>query len=261
MPEGLSPQEVGKEIAEHAEHGGRARTRHGAGSHGLDHRGRPALDRRSAGGLVRLRGGEVEHRVARRSGRGLGREDEGEPGEPQARSSFGTSTPRPSRRGSPPTPSSNQQAMALAEHRFRPAFRVAFDAWRATKPETNPNAPRGPTYMPQYRQPGLARRRRSTRRRTRPSPPARRRARRPTSTSARRSSSRACSSSSASARASRSRGGRYALVGLGARAAGLLRGPAHAAARSAHLTHTPAATVSESTATRAVEEFSPSVHS
>jgi hypothetical protein len=50
----------------------------------------------------------------------------------------------------------NQQAMALAEHRFRPEFRVAFNAWRATKPETNPNAPPGPTYMPQYRQPGLA---------------------------------------------------------------------------------------------------------
>jgi hypothetical protein len=50
----------------------------------------------------------------------------------------------------------NKQAMALAKHRFRPGFLVAFDAWRATKPETNPNAPRGPTYMPQYRQPGLA---------------------------------------------------------------------------------------------------------
>jgi hypothetical protein len=50
----------------------------------------------------------------------------------------------------------NQQAMALAEHRFRPAFRVAFDAWRATRPETNPNAPKGPTYMPQYKEPGLA---------------------------------------------------------------------------------------------------------
>ena len=49
----------------------------------------------------------------------------------------------------------HQQAMALAEHRFHPQFRVAFDAWRATKPETNPNAPRGPTYMPQYREPGL----------------------------------------------------------------------------------------------------------
>ena len=50
----------------------------------------------------------------------------------------------------------NQQAMVLAERRFRPGFRVAFEAWRATKPESNPNAPPGPTYMPQYRQPGLA---------------------------------------------------------------------------------------------------------
>jgi hypothetical protein len=49
----------------------------------------------------------------------------------------------------------NEQAMAVAEHRFRPQFRVAFDAWRATKPETNPNAPKGPTYMKQYKQPGL----------------------------------------------------------------------------------------------------------
>jgi hypothetical protein len=50
----------------------------------------------------------------------------------------------------------NKQAMALAEHRFRSEFHVAFEAWRATRPETNPDAPKGPTYMPQYRQPGLA---------------------------------------------------------------------------------------------------------
>jgi hypothetical protein len=49
----------------------------------------------------------------------------------------------------------NREAMALAERRFRPQFKVAFDAWRATHPETNPNAPKGPTYMPQYREPGL----------------------------------------------------------------------------------------------------------
>lgn len=46
--------------------------------------------------------------------------------------------------------------MRLAEHRFRPEFKVAFDAWRSTKPETNPEAPRGPTYMPQYKRPGAA---------------------------------------------------------------------------------------------------------
>ncbi len=47
-------------------------------------------------------------------------------------------------------------AMRIAERRFRPEFQVAFDAWRATSPETNPAAPKGPTYMPQYKQPGLA---------------------------------------------------------------------------------------------------------
>ena len=51
----------------------------------------------------------------------------------------------------------NEDAMTVARRRFRPQFRSAFDAWRATKPETNPNAPRGPTYMPQYHAPGLAR--------------------------------------------------------------------------------------------------------
>jgi hypothetical protein len=50
----------------------------------------------------------------------------------------------------------NKAAMRLAEHRFRPEFKVAFDAWRATKPETNSEAPRGPTYMPEYKRPGVA---------------------------------------------------------------------------------------------------------
>jgi hypothetical protein len=50
----------------------------------------------------------------------------------------------------------NPEKMRIAEKRFRPAFRVAFDAWRATDPETNPDAPPGPTYMPQYKQPEQA---------------------------------------------------------------------------------------------------------
>ena len=50
----------------------------------------------------------------------------------------------------------DKTAMRLAERRFRPEFKVAFDAWRATKPDTNPEAPRGPTYMPQYKRPGMA---------------------------------------------------------------------------------------------------------
>ena len=50
----------------------------------------------------------------------------------------------------------NPAAEAVAERRFRPAFRVAFDAWLATDPFTNTSAPPGPTYMSQYRQPELA---------------------------------------------------------------------------------------------------------
>jgi hypothetical protein len=50
----------------------------------------------------------------------------------------------------------NQTAMRLAVRRFSPAFLVAFDSWLATDPATNPNAPKGPTYMPDYVQPGLA---------------------------------------------------------------------------------------------------------
>jgi hypothetical protein len=50
----------------------------------------------------------------------------------------------------------NQRAETVAEGRFRPGFRVAFDAWLATDPLTNPHAPPGPTYMPQYVQPGQA---------------------------------------------------------------------------------------------------------
>jgi hypothetical protein len=46
---------------------------------------------------------------------------------------------------------------AIAERRFRPAFRVAFDAWMATDPLHNPRAAPGPTYMPQYKLPAQAR--------------------------------------------------------------------------------------------------------
>jgi hypothetical protein len=45
---------------------------------------------------------------------------------------------------------------AIAERRFRPAFRVAFNAWIATDPVHNPHARPGPTYMPQYKQPAQA---------------------------------------------------------------------------------------------------------
>lgn len=43
------------------------------------------------------------------------------------------------------------QKELIAIRRFRPPFRVAFNAWMATDPLHNPKAPPGPTYMPQYK--------------------------------------------------------------------------------------------------------------
>jgi hypothetical protein len=50
----------------------------------------------------------------------------------------------------------DENKQAIAERRFRPAFKVAFDAWIATDPATNPKAPAGPLSMPQYVQPDIA---------------------------------------------------------------------------------------------------------
>lgn len=47
----------------------------------------------------------------------------------------------------------NRTAMDIAARRFTPNFKHAFEAWLLTSPETNPTAPPGPTYMPQYQQP------------------------------------------------------------------------------------------------------------
>ena len=44
----------------------------------------------------------------------------------------------------------NKKAEALAFKRLRPGYRPAFNAWLATDPAHNPNAPPGPAYMPQY---------------------------------------------------------------------------------------------------------------
>jgi len=52
--------------------------------------------------------------------------------------------------------SGDQEAADVAERRFRPQYRVAFEAWLATDPFTNPDAPAGPQSMPEYVPTGLA---------------------------------------------------------------------------------------------------------
>jgi len=44
----------------------------------------------------------------------------------------------------------------VAAKRFRPGFKKVFDEWLATDPFTNTNAPPGPQSMPDYHPPGLA---------------------------------------------------------------------------------------------------------
>jgi hypothetical protein len=46
-------------------------------------------------------------------------------------------------------------AEAIAERRFRPELKAAFDAWLATDPDTNPDAPPGPQAMPEYKEPDV----------------------------------------------------------------------------------------------------------
>ena len=49
----------------------------------------------------------------------------------------------------------NPQLQAAFVRRFTPEYRSAFEAWLKTDPFTNPAAPAGPGYMPQYRNPNL----------------------------------------------------------------------------------------------------------
>jgi hypothetical protein len=51
----------------------------------------------------------------------------------------------------------DEEAIGVAERRFRPEFRVAFEAWLATDPFENPDAPPGPQAMAEYVPTGLAR--------------------------------------------------------------------------------------------------------
>ena len=53
------------------------------------------------------------------------------------------------------TAAHDSKLAALYVRRFTPDYRTAFQAWLKTGPLTNPNAPPGPSYMPQYRNPDL----------------------------------------------------------------------------------------------------------
>ena len=149
MPEGLSPQEVGKEIAEHAKHGG-------------DDRGRERRDRLlsiteavllSIVALLAAWSGyaaakwSTESRVALAEASTARTEASRADLEAMELRNFDSST---FEAWFAAYTAGSERAMAVAERRFRPEFRVAFDAWLQTRPFSNPDAPPGPSFMPEY---------------------------------------------------------------------------------------------------------------
>jgi hypothetical protein len=49
----------------------------------------------------------------------------------------------------------NPQLQAILVRRFSPEYRTAFAAWLDTEPFTNPDAPPGPGYLPEYHNPQM----------------------------------------------------------------------------------------------------------
>jgi hypothetical protein len=152
MPEGLSSSEVGKEIHEHAaHHGERVET-------GLHHHDRlvsiaeavllaiVALTAAWAGYSAAKWGTESSLKLAKASTMRA-----------KANRAFQLASTTRSQDASNFNAwfsaylAGDANAARVAENRFRPNYDVAFRAWLATKPFTNPNAPKGPQYMPQYR--------------------------------------------------------------------------------------------------------------
>jgi hypothetical protein len=153
VPEGLSAAEVGKEIAEHKEH-----AEHGEPEHGHQSREEQLLSiveavLLSAVALLAAYSGFAAAKWSTESSVSLAKA-----------SALRTKANRADLEALQTETldsvsfnawftafvAGNKRAEQLARNRLRPGYRPAFDAWLATDPANNPNAPPGPAYMPQY---------------------------------------------------------------------------------------------------------------
>jgi hypothetical protein len=169
MPEGLSPAEVGKEIAEHREHLEHAE--HGAHPDPAAHGEHPKHARRdrivgiiealilSFVALLAAWSGYSAAKWGSDSSLSLAKastaRSESSAAEIQA-TQIRTLDSVEFNAVETAYVSHNQQAFRLAVRRLRPGYRPAFDAWLATHPLKNPNAPADPSDMPQYSVPQQA---------------------------------------------------------------------------------------------------------
>jgi len=157
VPEGLSPAEVGKEIGEHAKH--------------VEHEAEESLHRHKRGlsiaeavllSVVALTAAWSGYAAAKWST---------ESSLKLAKASATRTKANRAYQGSLTLRSQdaanfnawftayllgNRRGEQVAEKRFRSQYDVAFRAWLRTKPFSNPNAPKGPQYMPQYHPTGAA---------------------------------------------------------------------------------------------------------
>ena len=137
MSEGLSGTEVGKEIAEHA--------KHGSGHHAPERRDRIlAIAEAALLSLVTLAAAWSGYAAAKWNGESaVSLTEASEARTDAARADLDA---REDRNFDLSTfeawfdayVAGDQDAMAIAERRFRPEFAVAFDAWRATNPGDEP---------------------------------------------------------------------------------------------------------------------------
>lgn len=153
MPEGLSPSEVAKEIGEHREH-----TEHhepAPAEHGSRDRAIAivealllsivALLAAWSGYSAAKWGTESSLSLAKASGaRSRASADEIEATQIRTLDSVSFNAVEAA------YVANNEKLFRIAVRRLRPGYRPAFDAWLATHPLKNPNAPPDPSDMPQY---------------------------------------------------------------------------------------------------------------
>ena len=149
MPEGLSASEVGKEIGEHAHHAGAV--------HPMDKRDRIITISEAvvlaAVAIIAAWSGFAAAKWSTESSLNLAKASA-----TRTKANRAFQEALTFRVGDATTfnawfgayISGNRNAARVAENRFRPGYLVAFDAWMATHPFTNPYAPPGPASMPQY---------------------------------------------------------------------------------------------------------------
>jgi hypothetical protein len=157
VPEGLSPAEVGKEIGEHAKH-----AEPGAAEPGHRHKRAISIVEAVILSVVALTAAWSGYAAAKWSTEGSLSLAKASATRAEANRAYEQALTLRSQDAANFNAwfgaylLKERKGEQVAEKRFRPQYDVAFRAWLRTKPFSNPNAPKGPQYMPQYHPTGAA---------------------------------------------------------------------------------------------------------